>query len=64
MQWKEIIKIKANDSEIVATQLCLRDISKKFSTANMKKKQRNRLVGSVFEFSGDYVIAVIDILGI
>ena len=30
----------------------------------MKKKQRNRLVGSVFEFSGDYVIAVIDILDI
>ena len=33
----EIIEFKAKDSEIVATPLCLGNISKTFSTANMEK---------------------------
>ena len=33
----EIIKFKAKDSEIVATSLCLGNISKGFSVDNMKK---------------------------
>ena len=35
----EIIKFKAKDSEIVASLLCLVNISKDWSTDNMKKKQ-------------------------
>ena len=35
----EIIKFKAKDSEIVASPLCLGNISKDWSTDNMKKKQ-------------------------
>ena len=35
----EIIKFKAKDSEIVAIPLCLGNISKDWSTDNMKKKQ-------------------------
>ena len=35
----EIYKFKVKDSEIVASPLCLRDISKDWSTNNMKKKQ-------------------------
>ena len=35
----EIYKFKANDSEILATPLCLGNISKDWSTDNMKKKQ-------------------------
>ena len=34
----EIHKFKAKDSEIVATQLCLGNISKDWSIDNMKKK--------------------------
>ena len=34
----EIYKCKAKDSEIVATPLCLGNISKDWSTDNMKKK--------------------------
>ena len=34
-----IQKFKAKDSEIVATPLCLGNISKDWSTDNMKKKQ-------------------------
>ena len=33
---KEIIKFKANDSEIVASPLCVGNISKDWSTDNMK----------------------------
>ena len=33
----KIIKFKAKDSEIVATPLCLGNISKDFSADNMKK---------------------------
>ena len=35
----EICKFKAKDSEIVASPLCLRNISKDWSTDNVKKKQ-------------------------
>ena len=35
----ELHKFKANDSETVATPLCLGNISKDFSVDNMKKKQ-------------------------
>ena len=35
----EIYKFKANDSEIVASPLCLGNISKDWSTDNMKKNQ-------------------------
>ena len=35
----EIYKFKAKDSEIVASLLCLENISKDWPTDNMKKKQ-------------------------
>ena len=58
----EIYKFKAKDSEIVATPLCLGNISKDWSVDNMKKTGFN---GHVYDFSVDYdVIAIDDILGI
>ena len=58
----EIIKFKANNSEIVATPLCLGNISKHWSVDNMKKTGLN---GYVDDFSIDYdAIAVDDILDI
>ena len=48
---KETHKFKANDSEIVATLLCLGNISKDWSLDNMKKTGFN---GYVYEFSVDY----------
>ena len=33
------MKLKAKDSEIVATLLCLRNISEDYSADNMKKKR-------------------------
>ena len=55
----EIIKFKAKDSEIVASPLCLGNISKDWSTDNMKK---TGLTGYVYDFSTDYnAIAVDDI---
>ena len=58
----EIIKLKAKDSEIVATPLCLGNISKDCSVYNMKK---TGLYGYVYDFSVDYdAIAVNDILDI
>ena len=47
----EIYKFKAKDSEIVATPLCLGNISKNFSVNNMKKTGLN---GYVYDFSIDY----------
>ena len=47
----EIVKFKAKDSEIVASPLCLGNISKDGSTDNMKKTGLN---GYVYEFSVDY----------
>ena len=58
----EIYKSKAKDSEIVATPLCLGNISKGGSVDNMKKTGLN---GYVYDFSVDYdAIAVYDILDI
>ena len=58
----EIYKFKAKDSEIVATPLCLGNISNDFSVDNMKKTGLN---GFVYDFSIDYdAIAVDDILDI
>ena len=48
---KEIVKSKAKDSEIVASPLCLGNISKDWSTDNMKKTGLN---GYVYEFNVDY----------
>ena len=47
----EIFKFKAKDSEIVASPLCLGNISKDWSTDNMKKTE---LTGYVYDFSVDY----------
>ena len=55
----EIIKFKAKDSEIVASPLSLGNISKDWSTDNMKK---TGLTGYVYDFSADYnAIAVDDV---
>ena len=48
----EIYKFKAKDSEIVASPLCLGNISKDCSTDNMKKKKGFN--GYVYDFSVDY----------
>ena len=56
----KIHKFKAKDSEIVATPLCLGNISKDFLVDNMKKTGLN---GYVYDFSVDYdAIAVDDML--
>ena len=54
----EIIKFKAKDSEIVASPLCLGNMSKELSLDNMKKTGLN---GYFYDFSVDYnAIAVAD----
>ena len=59
---KEIHKFKAKDSEIVATPLCLGNISKDWWVDNMKKTELN---GYFYDFNVDYdAIAVDDILDI
>ena len=58
----EIVKFKTKDSEIVATALCLGNISRDFYVDNMKKTGLN---GYVYVFSADYdAIAVDDVLDI
>ena len=58
----EIIKSKAQDSEIYPIPLRLGNISKDFSVDNLKK---TRLNGYVYDFSVDYnAIALDDILDI
>ena len=55
----EIYKFKAKDSEIVASPLCLGNISKDWLIDNMKKTGFN---GYVYDFSVDYdAIAVDDV---
>ena len=54
---KEIIKFKANDSEIVEDPICLVNISKDFPESNMKK---TGLYGSVYYFSIDCNAAAAD----
>ena len=59
---KEIHKSKAKDSQIVATPLCLGNITKDCSVDNMKKPGVN---GYGYDFSANYVaITVDDILDI
>ena len=59
---KEVHKFKAKDSKIVATSLCLGNISKDFSVDNMKKTGLNEYV---YDFIVDYdAIAVDDMLDI
>ena len=53
----EIIKFKAKDSAIVASPLCLGNISKDWSTDNMKK---TGLTGYVYGFSVDYNAVTVD----
>ena len=53
----KIIKFKAKDSEVVASPLCLGNISKDWSTDNTKK---TGLTGYVYDFSADYNAVTID----
>ena len=53
----KITKFKAKDSEIVASPLCLSNISKDWSTGYMKK---TGLTGYVYDFSADYNAITID----
>ena len=53
----EIYKFKANDSEIVASPLCLGNVSKDWSTDNKKKTGLN---GHVYDFSVDYDATSVD----
>ena len=53
----EIIKFKAKDSEIVATPLCLGNISKDGSVDNVKKTGLN---GYVYEFNADSDAIAVD----
>ena len=53
----EIYKFKAKDSEIVATPLCLGNISKDWSTDTMK---RTGFAGYVYDFSVDYEAIPLD----
>ena len=53
----KIHKFKAKDSEIIASPLCLGNISKDWSLDNMKKAGFNRYV---YDFSVDYDVADVD----
>ena len=53
----EIYKFKANNSEIVASRLWSGNISKDWSTDNMKKTGFN---GYVYDFSVDYDATDVD----
>ena len=53
----KIHKFKAKDSEIVASPLCLGNISKDFSVDNMKKTGLN---GYGYDFSVDYDAIEVD----
>ena len=53
----EMYKFKAEDSKIVASPLCLGNISKDWSTDNMKRTGFN---GYVYDFSVDYDATTVD----
>ena len=53
----EICKFKAKDSEIVVSPLCLGNISKHWSTDNLKK---TGFTGYVYDFSADYNAVTLD----
>ena len=48
---KKIVKFKSKNSEIVASPLCLGNVSKDWSADNMKKTGLN---GYVYQFNVDY----------
>ena len=56
---KEIHKFRAKDFEMVATPLCLRNISKNWSVDNMKKTGLN---GYAYDFSVDYTIMLLQLM--
>ena len=58
MNGTEIYKFKPKDSEIVASSICLGNISKDWSTNNMKKK--TGFNGYVYDFSEDYDATDVD----
>ena len=53
----EMSKFKAKDSAIVVSPICLGNISKDWSTDNMKK---TGLTGYVYDFSADYNTVTVD----
>ena len=53
----EMYKFKAKDSAIVASPLCLGNISNDWSTDNMKK---TGLTSYVYDFSADYNTVTVD----
>ena len=53
----EIYKFKAKDPKIVATPLCLGNISRDWTAGNMKKTGLNRYI---YDFSADYDAIVVD----
>ena len=53
----EIYKFKAKDSEVLATLLCLGNISKDLSIDNIKKTGFN---GYVYDFSADFDATDVD----
>ena len=53
----EFYKFKAKDSEIVASPLCLGNISKDWSTDDMKRTDFN---GYIYNFSVDYDFTDVD----
>ena len=57
MNGSEIYTFKTKDYEIVASPLCLRNISKDWSTDNMKKTGFN---GYVYDFKVDYDATDVD----
>ena len=57
MSGTEIYKFKAKDSEIVASPLCLGNISKDWSIDNMKETGFN---GYVYDFSVGYGATSVD----
>ena len=56
---REIYKFKAKDSEIVASPLCLGNISKDWSIYNMNK---TRFTSYVYDFSADYNSTDVDVV--
>ena len=54
---KEIYKVKAKDSEIVGSPLCLGNVSKDWTVDNMQKTGLN---GYVYHFSADYDAIAVD----
>ena len=55
----EIYKFKAKDSQIVPSSLCLGNISKDWTTNNMKK---TGFTGYVYDFSADYNAVTVDVI--